>query len=171
MFDTFGSHWHNYTIFLFQKFTCDSETYKLNPNNCQIENRRGQRQTPRTLWTSWKVLSGCTHSCISNAPGLRLVTRECLAPSCQKGLRRSVQLCNDRLASSSHHCTKRISVQEFTNKICSKYKVRRAKFTFYRKIILMLPIFLGPKALWIWSPAWKNSKRSRSSMQSVMPRC
>ena len=115
--------------------------YKLNPNNCQIENRRGQRQTPRTLWTSWKVLSGCTHSCISNAPGLRLVTRECLAPSCQKGLRRSVQLCNDRLASSSHHCTKRISVQEFTNKICSKYKVRRAKFTFYRKIILMLPFF------------------------------
>ena len=118
--------------------------YKLNPNNCQIENRRGQRQTPRSLWTSWKVLSGCAHSCINNAPGLRLVTRECLAPSCQKGLRRSVQLCSERLASSSHHCTKRFSVQEFTNRICSKYKVciRRNRFTFYRKIILMLPIFI-----------------------------
>ena len=63
---------------LLQRFSCESVTYKLNHKTCR---KRKQRLSP---WTHWKVLTGCTHSCIDGGAGLRLVTRECLAPrTCQ----------------------------------------------------------------------------------------
>ena len=50
--------------------------------------------------------------------GLRLVTRECLtSPICQ-GLKHSVQLCQDRSA-SSFNCKKLSTPEEYASDVCS----------------------------------------------------
>lgn len=99
-------------------FSCDDNIHKLSPNLCD---NRSQRQT---FWTQWKTVTGCTNSCIVPGSGLRLVTRECTRQKQSEcvGLRHSVQLCQERSA-SSFLCQEMLSPDAYASKVCSKYKV------------------------------------------------
>ena len=103
-----------------EKFTCHGQ-FMLENSKCQEDSRK-QRQ--ETQWTQWKVLTGCSHSCIlPGNVGLHLVTRECLATGTTcSGLRNSVQLCQERSA-SSFKCQKMFSPDEYATNVCSNYGV------------------------------------------------
>lgn len=56
--------------------------------------------------------------------GLRLVTRECLSSPICHGLKHSVQLCQDRSA-SSFNCKKLLTPDEYASGVCSRLESDR----------------------------------------------